>query len=81
MVATRQDVNEWIEMAKEGNCEFIISVCDTFEWMDYPVFCKDKEELIKEVPEYNGINMQIINEIIQIKSDGSVRENLNLASI
>ncbi|HUS49397.1 MAG TPA: hypothetical protein VMZ91_04490 [Candidatus Paceibacterota bacterium] len=81
MAATRDDVNMWIEIAKGGNYEFIISVCDTFDWDDYPVFCKNKEEVLKESRQYNGVNMQKINEIIQIKSDGSVREDLNLAMI
>jgi len=81
MAATRDDVNMWIEIAKGGNYEFIISVCDTFDWDDYPVFCKNKEEVLKESRQYNGVNMQKINEIIQIKSDGSVREDLNLATI
>lgn len=76
MAATREDVDRWIETAKKEGNKFIISVCDTFDWDDYPVYCKDEGELAKKKPEYNGVNMQKINEVIRINDDGSVTENL-----
>lgn len=72
MAATKQDIEQWIKYAKEKGYEYIISVCDTFDWEDYPVYCKDKEEVIEKTSEYNGVSMQTINEIIQIKSDGLI---------
>jgi len=80
MAASRKDVDRWIKFAKEDKYEFIISVCDTWDWDDYPVYCKDKNELIKKYDDYNGVNMNKINEIIQIK-DGEVFENLNINTI
>jgi len=81
MAASREDVDRWIELAKEKKYKYIISVCDTFDWDDYPVLCKDKEELQKKFPEYNGTNMQRVNEIIRINEDGSVDENLSIRMI
>lgn len=78
MAASRNDVDRWINTAREGNFEFIISVCDTFDYEDYPVYCKDEEELKQEIPFYNGKKMQRINEIIRIKPDGMARENLSI---
>ena len=77
MPATRQDVDRWIEKAKENKDEYIISVCDTWDYDDYPVYCKDLESLKVSYSRYNGENMQRINEIIRIKN-GVVTENLNI---
>jgi hypothetical protein len=38
MAASREEVDNWIERAKNDKFEFIISACDTFDWEDYPVF-------------------------------------------
>ena len=76
MAATRQDVDRWIATAKENGSQYIVSVCDTFDWGDYPVYCRNKKELSEAIAEYNGKNMQCINEVIEIKGD-KVTENLN----
>ncbi len=78
MAATREDVDRWIETAKSNKSMYILSVCDTFDYDDYPVYCKDKKELIEEYSDHHGKNMQRVNEIIRINADGSVNENLNL---
>jgi len=78
MAATRQDVDRWIETAKKQNSQFIISVCDTYDWDDCPIYCKDKTELMEEYNEHNGKNMQRVNEIIKIEGK-KVTENLSLS--
>ena len=77
MAATRAEVNSWIETAKQTNKKFIISVCDTWDYDDYPVYCVDAEEANKKIPTFNGVNMQKINEIIRINDNGTVKENLS----
>ena len=81
MAAGRRDVDRWIDTAKQKGCKYIISVCDTFDWDDYPVYIKDKNELVMRVDHYDGQNMQRINEIIRINDDGSVTENLSTYNI
>ena len=78
MTASRKDVNRWIDTAKTKGCKYIISVCDTFDWDDYPVYIKNMDELIMRIDNYDGTNMQEINEIIRINDDGTVTENLNI---
>ena len=78
MAASRIDVTRWIETAKELKCKYILSVCDTFEYDDYPVYCFYKATLLIEHSKHDGVNMQTINEIIRINADGSVDEKLNL---
>jgi hypothetical protein len=81
MAATREDVDRWIDIAKKNGDKFVLSVCDTFEWDDYPVFFKSKELLEEKYWEYEGKNMQRVNEIIRINDDGSVNENLNMRDL
>lgn len=74
MAASRSDVDFWITLAKKQKAKYILSVCDTFDWSDYPVYCSDLKELKKEIKEHNNKNMQRINEVIEI-SGKKVLEN------
>lgn len=76
MAATRQEVDGWIESAKEKKIPFILSVCDTWDYDDYPIFCKDLDELQEEYDKHDGVNMQRVNEVIKIEGD-EVTEGLN----
>ena len=80
MAATRADVDRWIAYAIEKKLQFIISVCDTWDWDDFPVYCKDKNDLIMQYDNYDGPNMQKINEIIQIV-DGHAIEGLKINQV
>ena len=76
MTASRQEVDRWIRTAKKKGCKYIISVCDTFDYDDYPVYCIDKNELILTYDNYDNVDMQRINEVITINDDGTVTERL-----
>ena len=81
MAASRADVDRWIKTAIEQKCGYIISVCDTYDYDDYPVYCKDLSEVHEKSDRFDGTNMQRINEIIKINDDGTVVENLSLYNI
>lgn len=66
MAASVEDVNRWIATAKKDKMEFIVSVCDTFDWDDYPIYCKDEADMEKQKKLHNGVNMQRVNEVIRI---------------
>jgi len=66
MAASREDVNRWVKTAKDEGYRYIISVCDTFEWEDYPVYIKEGENLEEAKLKYDGVNMQKINEVIDL---------------
>lgn len=76
MAATREDVDRWIKTAKERGAKYIISVCDTFDYDDYPVYVMPEENLEERKKDFNGVNMQRINEIITIHDDGEVTEGI-----
>ena len=75
MSASRADVDRWIEEAKRKKAKYIISVCDTFDWDDYPVYVMPDEDLDEKKKPYR-INMQRINEVIEIKEDGTIIEQI-----
>lgn len=66
MAASRADVDRWIATGIENNDKYIVSVCDTFDHDDYPVYCKDEEKLEAAKIKYDNINMQRINEVIVV---------------
>lgn len=74
MAASREDVDRWIEEAKKKGATHIISVCDTFDWDDYPVYVMPGDDLEKKKAKYSSENMQRINEVITINADGTVTE-------
>lgn len=66
MAASREDVNRWIVNGKKMGATHIISVCDTFDYDDYPVYIMPNDDLEKKKSYYNGGNMQKINEVIDL---------------
>ncbi len=81
MAASRQDVERWIQTARAQGATHVISVCDTFEWDDYPVYVMPGDDLEKVKAKYDGVNMQRINEVIPIRSAAAEKllANRNLA--
>ncbi len=78
MAASRNDVDRWISIARENKSEFIISICDTWDYEDYPVYCDDIEELRKRYTEYAAKDMQKINEVIRVPRKKPAIENLSM---
>ena len=66
MTATYEERQRWMQEAKDMGAKYIISVCDTFSYDDYPVYCMDKHELTRERAYYLRADMQTINEVIEL---------------
>lgn len=66
MAATKNDVERWVSDGIKSGAMYVVSVCDTFDYDDYPVYCKDDKELAEAKLKYNGSNMQRINEVITL---------------
>jgi hypothetical protein len=75
MAASKQDVEEWIRRGYKQGAKYLVSVCDTFDYDDYPVFVKTDEELAAAKVKYSQ-NMQRINEVIEIKTRQDVIKDL-----
>lgn len=78
MIATRSDVDEWIRIAKNKGDRYIISMRDTYDEEDYPIYVGIDVEIKKEIEFRLKQPMQEINEIISIDPvSGIVKENLS----
>ena len=44
-VVSKEDIERYWEQAKEQEDRYIMIVCDTFSYEDYPVFVKNRKEL------------------------------------
>jgi len=67
MQTTREDRDRWIATGRERGATHIIVACDTFEYDDYPVYVMPGEDLEEKKAKYNGVNMQMIMEVIDLK--------------
>jgi hypothetical protein len=67
MTTTYQEIEKWKKEGIQMGATHIISVCDTFDWDDYPVYVMPNENLEEKKKQFSsGNNMQKINEIITL---------------
>lgn len=69
MGTTQEDISRWIKSGKDNGAKFLIVACDTFDYEDYPIYCKDAVECKKEYDNHNGKNMQKIMEVYDLSKD------------
>ena len=55
-----------IETAIKNNKNYIVVICDTFDYEDYPVFAETYEEAIQQANEYDKKSMQEVMGIYNI---------------
>lgn len=66
MSVSLKEFNEWKEQGKAMGATHMISVCDTFDYGDYPVFVTGEKELQEKEKYYRSASMQRINEIVPL---------------
>jgi len=65
-VSGNPDHHAWLKNADRKNDDYLMIVCDTFEYEDYPVYCK-ASELFNNISKYNNYNeMSKIMDIIEL---------------
>ena len=67
-MTTRQAIADWLTEAVNEGADFMIVVCDTFEYDDYPVSVS-REEFWEKYDHFNGRNMQRIMEVYDLSMD------------
>ena len=67
MPTTREDIQRWIDQGiKEGATDLVV-VCDTFDYGDYPVYCKSPQDARDRVKAPGS--MQKIMEVYDLTGD------------
>lgn len=64
MAATYEEVEGWKVEGKVKGATHIVSVCDTFDWVDFPVFIMPNEHVERAVQYYKDLEMHKVNEVI-----------------
>lgn len=63
-------MEKWIKEGKKIGAKYLISVCDMFDWSDYPVYVMSNESLSETKEKYqNRDKMSKINEIIDLEKE------------
>lgn len=76
MATSKEDIRRWLEYALKEGSQFMIVVCDDFDYKDYPINCKDAKECKAEYTNHDGINMQRIMQVydLSIPIDEQLKE-------
>lgn len=61
-MTTLKEIAGWFEDGR-GSAAYMIVVCDTFDYDDYPVYVKDDQDFWVEYDRLNGHNMQKVMEV------------------
>jgi hypothetical protein len=70
MSTTIEDIQRWGEVGFSQGNAYMVVVCDTFDWEDFPVYVKPGEDLRKEHDKHNGPNMEKVMEVYVLTEDG-----------
>lgn len=74
MAASRKDISWWFDQGLKHKDDFLMVVCDTYDWEDYPVYAK-KDKIHEEYARYNGHNMQRVMEVYDLHMDKELQMN------
>lgn len=66
MGATEEELEQWKQEGRRKGATHIISVCDLFEYEDYPVYILPGDNIEDVKQNYDYVNMQKINEVIPL---------------
>jgi hypothetical protein len=71
MAASRVDISGWFDRGVKQGATHMIVICDTYDYEDYPKFINaDTPEQAKKLADAeNGVNMQQVMEVYNLKMD------------
>jgi hypothetical protein len=70
-MTTKSEISGWFDEGIKHNMAYLSVYCDTFDYEDYPVFAKDKNEFWKkhDDPSHTMANMQRLMEVYDLSLD------------
>ncbi len=69
MAATKEEIRNWLEKAKLNKYKYLLVVCDTYDYDDYPIYCEDAQKCRDSYEEHDGKNMQRVMEVYDLSLD------------
>lgn len=73
-MTTKRTIREWLAEGKRLSATHVLSVSDTYDWEDYPVYVLSSQDVLKTIKDYSS-NMQRINEVYNLSLD--IEKQLN----
>ena len=67
MAATLEDVTGWFDYGVRTHARYLIVLCDTYDWTDYPVYCADQKEAVNRIKSPGS--MQKVMECYDLQAD------------
>ena len=67
MTTTRQQIEEWAKRGIAGKNKYMVILCDTFDWTDYPHFCSTLADVRQKY--MNPGSMQKVMESYNLQED------------
>lgn len=67
-MVSREEIGRWFDDAQAAGAEYMLVVCDTFDWDDYPVPVKPGDDFAKIFVKHS-IDMQKVMECYNLKMD------------
>lgn len=66
-MTSKAEIKEWFDNGVKKNAVYMIIVCDTFSYEDYPVYIMPDQNAYDIKEHYDNKNMQRIMEIYDLK--------------
>ena len=64
-----EDRDRWLKDGKKQGAKYLLVVCDTFSFEDYPVFVMPNEDVIAVQDRYNRMSMQRVHSSLVIADE------------
>ena len=76
-MTTVKEIEKWFVRGVHAGADYMIVVCDTYDWSDYPSYVAKPENLTDAVDHFNGRNMQKVMEVYDLHADREKQLNMN----
>lgn len=68
-MTTATEIATWFDGGVRRGATHMLVVCDTFDHDDYPVYCLDDADAIKQHAHYTTASMQRVMEVYDLRMD------------
>lgn len=69
MTTTLDELRAWVARGKADNARYMLVVCDTYDWENYPVYVMQNTDVVAEYKRYHGPQMQKVVEVYGYDKD------------
>lgn len=82
-MTTQDDIRRWLAEGQRQNATYVVVVCDTFSYDDYPVYCKDAAECLDRYakPGHMQKVMEVYDMSMDLEEQIAARRVMNLPKI